>query len=348
MTLALAAMGLAAAGSVAYSVRTYLRQFKPLVIRDVRCSHKNKPKAGAKPFPAEYSKAVAQVAMAAMQATPLAYDYYHAPADTRGDLPSLRRRLAKTLGAYLRKHVDPKGRVTNLDVAFSVNRANTCAVMATVSCSAGGGVVVCLPATRDNRNWATNLRMAPRDAQMWLGKGAVGSVHSGIVLAYRSVRQRIYKYLKCNASPRLPVLVCGHSLGGGLATLAAYDITRVGYSAVGYSIGPPRIGNAAMVDDFNKKVHGYHWFTTEGDPITRTGPRHLGYRHVKGGIIVNVENAEKNTCPAKPRYSPCRTFTDHPRARGPMGRDPRVCQRQHTRATYEMVITGCDDPSRQY
>lgn len=55
--------------------------------------------------------------------------------------------------------------------------------------------------------------------------------------------------------------VAGHSLGGALATLAAYDIRQQLQDAgqgsvevVCYSFGAPRTGNHAFAHDYNRKV----------------------------------------------------------------------------------------------
>lgn len=55
-------------------------------------------------------------------------------------------------------------------------------------------------------------------------------VHSGFLSAYDSVKVKVLRLvdqLTADASPERPwkVFVTGHSLGGALATLAAYDLT---------------------------------------------------------------------------------------------------------------------------
>jgi len=56
-------------------------------------------------------------------------------------------------------------------------------------------------------------------------------------------------------------LLAGHSLGGALATLAAYDISKQlqdggnkGVEVVCYSFGAPRTGNHAFANGYNRMV----------------------------------------------------------------------------------------------
>ena len=56
-------------------------------------------------------------------------------------------------------------------------------------------------------------------------------------------------------------MLAGHSLGGALATLAAYDICkqleqagRQDVKVLCYSFGAPRIGNRAFAKDYNRVV----------------------------------------------------------------------------------------------
>jgi predicted lipase len=54
------------------------------------------------------------------------------------------------------------------------------------------------------------------------------------------------------------VYVTGHSLGGALATLCAYELCnrapskRAHYSVTMYTYGAPRVGNKTFADSFNK------------------------------------------------------------------------------------------------
>ena len=58
----------------------------------------------------------------------------------------------------------------------------------------------------------------------------------------------------------LQILVTGHSLGGALATLAAYDISRAmewvskPTKVICYTFGAPRVGNHAFAHTYNKMV----------------------------------------------------------------------------------------------
>ncbi len=58
-------------------------------------------------------------------------------------------------------------------------------------------------------------------------------------------------------SPKLPDgALAGHSLGGALATLAAYDLAaELGLSHVQcITFGAPRVGNSVFVADYNRHV----------------------------------------------------------------------------------------------
>lgn len=58
----------------------------------------------------------------------------------------------------------------------------------------------------------------------------------------------------------MQVLVTGHSLGGALSKLAAYDIAKATQSlplkvhVTNYTFGAPRVGNHAFASDFNEVV----------------------------------------------------------------------------------------------
>ena len=60
---------------------------------------------------------------------------------------------------------------------------------------------------------------------------------------------------------RVQILITGHSLGGALATLAAYDIetaaaaqSPIRVHCMVYSFGAPRVGNHAFARDYRRVV----------------------------------------------------------------------------------------------
>jgi hypothetical protein len=113
-------------------------------------------------------------------------------------------------------------------------------------------------------------------------------VHSGFAKAYASVRADVQQLIDTavgrDAEP-WTVYVTGHSLGGALSTLCAYDVagrTRWAGAAprvVVYNYGSPRVGNAVFAAEFNARVPNCWRVTNRADAVTQV-PRLLGYCHV--------------------------------------------------------------------
>eukprot|EP00960_Hanusia_phi_P053868 762478-Hanusia_phi.AAC.19 len=64
--------------------------------------------------------------------------------------------------------------------------------------------------------------------------------------------------------------VCGHSLGGALATIAAVDLSLWSaskYNICCFTIGCPRVGNKAFKRLFNYQVKHVHRLVNQNDPI---------------------------------------------------------------------------------
>jgi triacylglycerol lipase len=84
---------------------------------------------------------------------------------------------------------------------------------------------------------------------------AAVQAHKGFTEVYQSCRQQVVAAV--NAAPAaLPLYVTGHSLGGGLATLAALDIAANTTFAdpVVYTIASPRVGDPSFAGRFNALV----------------------------------------------------------------------------------------------
>lgn len=111
-----------------------------------------------------------------------------------------------------------------------------------------------------------------------------GSIHRGFFDLYRNIRGDV---MDAVGSRRISH-VCGHSLGGVFAILAAQDLLRYNKSiprAV-YTFGAPRVGNDKFVRSVTRN-HPIYRITNEEDVITQIPPL---CRHVGDPIIANFDS----------------------------------------------------------
>jgi hypothetical protein len=91
------------------------------------------------------------------------------------------------------------------------------------------------------------------------------------------------------------VLLCGHSLGGALATLAAMDFREAcGAAALPpppltvLTFGCPRVGSAALARHYDACVCSDHWnIVNQHDVITHGGRLFGLYKHVGKRVLIN-------------------------------------------------------------
>jgi triacylglycerol lipase len=124
----------------------------------------------------------------------------------------------------------------------------------------------------------------------WVPHG--GQTHRGFTEIYATARQQILTALsKCAVEKK--VLITGHSLGGALATLCAFDLayTTTFKSPSVYTYGAPRVGDPAFAAAYNRTIAINHRLAIESDliplippPIYKTPKSKVFlYLHVKGG-----------------------------------------------------------------
>lgn len=145
-------------------------------------------------------------------------------------------------------------------------------------------------------------------------------VHAGFLAAYRSVRTEILQLLDImmreqqgmggngdangddhtNHHEGWTVYLTGHSLGGALSTLCAYDLASRSESGwrrrhvvppralVNYSYGSPRVGNRAFARAFNDLVPNCWRVVNNNDAVTSV-PRLLGYSHVGHCVTITPD-----------------------------------------------------------
>jgi len=107
-------------------------------------------------------------------------------------------------------------------------------------------------------NWITNLDFLKTD---YFYAPCNCRVHSGFYNGYQAIKDQIVPVVRSLVQnyPHLPLIVTGHSLGGGLSTLCVADLAGVENIGVDSLInfGSPRVGDA----DFAA------WFSGLGVPL---------------------------------------------------------------------------------
>jgi Lipase (class 3) len=143
-----------------------------------------------------------------------------------------------------------------------------------------------------NVDWRSNFN-SRQDVPAW---SAGVRVHAGFLEIYSSVRETVHRTVESylGKRPHASVIVTGHSLGAGLATLCAHDLECEGIChPFCFPFCSPRAGNLEFVRDFNAKIAGqtgvlwcevdnvsFHRafvFVQSNDPITWAGER--GFKH---------------------------------------------------------------------
>ena len=123
-------------------------------------------------------------------------------------------------------------------------------------------------------------------------------VHAGFLRAYQSVRVEILQTIDAtlaDETEKWTIYCTGHSLGGALSTLCAYDIANRPMTAwkhaqrphiVNYTYGSPRVGNRSFAVAYNKAVPNTWRIVNNGDAVASV-PRLLGYAHVGNRVTID-------------------------------------------------------------
>jgi hypothetical protein len=108
-------------------------------------------------------------------------------------------------------------------------------------------------ARRLNIDWRANFDN--QQVPLLYAGGPYVQVHRGFKTVYDSMRLlvRIQLQQAMRDGPG-QVFVTGHSLGGALATLCAFDLAHNGYDPVCLSFNAPRVGNQTFAVEFNQRL----------------------------------------------------------------------------------------------
>jgi triacylglycerol lipase len=140
----------------------------------------------------------------------------------------------------------------------------------------GDVLFVVFPGTDSIADWQTDLRAAKVEHP----RG--GKVHAGFKSAWKSVMWAVTDNLCQRGNSVGDVVVCGHSLGGALAVLCAFELIHLPFipSVQCYTFGQPRVGNGSFTRYFNANLHDETYrIVNEHDPVPYLPPWLMGYRH---------------------------------------------------------------------
>lgn len=103
-------------------------------------------------------------------------------------------------------------------------------------------------------DWLTDARFGLVPFPYGRGLDNQVKVHQGFLEAYQSVREAVISSAK--DTPHKRVICTGHSLGGGLATLCALDMTlnTTSKTIYCYTYGSPAVGNGAFAAAYRQHV----------------------------------------------------------------------------------------------
>ena len=122
------------------------------------------------------------------------------------------------------------------------------------------------------KNWlGTNLDLGGTLQFPYKDLPKVG-LHSGFWKAFQELKTEIVVTLreKMRVHPGASILLTGHSLGGALATVAAFELAHAGFPiVVVLNFGSPRVGNIEFVAELHKLVPQFWRVTHSHDPVGR-------------------------------------------------------------------------------
>lgn len=136
-----------------------------------------------------------------------------------------------------------------------------------------GTVYVVIAGTDDIKDAVADAKFISKRLS---GESYFTRVHTGFYNSYEKIEQHIVKA----ASENKPVILAGHSLGGAIATIAAYKLSSIGKNVTCVTFGSPRVGGYLFTKKYNKLVKKSYRFVYKNDAVTRVPTAGLFYFHV--------------------------------------------------------------------
>lgn len=145
--------------------------------------------------------------------------------------------------------------------------------------------------SESDRDWVTNVTIAPKSIPDEWGCAADIQVHTGFLDAFESVREQLTEALRQEFAVHgdiRRVVITGHSLGGALGTLAGLYIActfpELRQILHVVTFGAPQVGDASFAKAFDAMVPHSVRVINPYDHVPRS--LNVQYVHVKGAYAV--------------------------------------------------------------
>jgi triacylglycerol lipase len=151
----------------------------------------------------------------------------------------------------------------------------------------GSNLVIALRGTANFLEWVDDAQFLMKACQIANGVGqnedGFSDVYASLRIAHEDAALTLVQYLGGIVQPTDSIVVCGHSLGAALATLAAYDIAlNLGRNDVTlYTYASPNVCDATFAASFIQNVPNAWRIANPFDVVTHVPTEFiLGYRTV--------------------------------------------------------------------
>ncbi|KAL4172870.1 hypothetical protein KRP22_008031 [Phytophthora ramorum] len=158
-------------------------------------------------------------------------------------------------------------------------------------------LVVAFRGSMDVTNWLDNLTFLKRRAYTQF-PGVM--VHEGFYWAYRSVATQVLATLHKlrQLHPHASLIVTGHSLGGAVAAICAFELEYIEKMTVRalYTFGKPRVGNTNFSARLRNASMEVYRVTHFQDAVPHLPPTWTGFEHTTEEIFYDEFSANYRNC----------------------------------------------------
>ncbi len=137
-------------------------------------------------------------------------------------------------------------------------------------------LIVCFRGTSNGRDALVDLNFFKTNSSVGRGR-----VHRGFQQSLEGVWTRLQNAVNDLGADK-KIFICGHSLGGALAQLAAYRFALNTYQVAGvYVFGSPRVGNQEFKDSYNELLEAQTFLhINHEDIVPQIPPQVFGFQNL--------------------------------------------------------------------